>query len=165
MFGISINGEARAYPKRILAWHEMALDAIGGVELTIIYCTLCGTVLPYESEVGGALRKFGTSGLLYRSNKLFFDAATMSLWSTLVGRPVIGRLAGSGLSLRLRSSVTTTWGEWRRLHPDTTVLSIDTGYERNYGEGVAYRDYFATDALMFPVPRWMEDCETRTKCS
>ena len=153
VFGISINGEARAYPKRILAWHEMALDAIGGVELTIIYCTLCGTVLPYESEVGGALRKFGTSGLLYRSNKLFFDAATMSLWSTLVGRPVIGRLAGSGLSLRLRSSVTTTWGEWRRLHPDTTVLSIDTGYERNYGEGVAYRDYFATDALMFPVPR------------
>ncbi len=153
VFGISINGEARAYPKRIFAWHEMALDEIGGLELTIIYCTLCGTVLPYESEVGGELRKFGTSGLLYRSNKLFFDENTMSLWSTLEGRPVIGRLAGSGLSLRLRSSVTTTWGEWRRRHPDTQVLSIDTGYQRNYGEGVAYSDYFATDALMFQVPR------------
>ena len=112
VFGISVNGEARAYPKRIFAWHEMALDRIGGLELTIIYCTLCGTVLPYESEVGTELRRFGTSGLLYRSNKLFFDETTMSLWSTLEGRPVIGRLAGSDLSLRLRSSVTTTWGEW-----------------------------------------------------
>ena len=153
VFGVAINGEARAYPKRIFAWHEMALDEIGGVELTVIYCTLCGTVLPYESVVGGELRKFGTSGLLYRSNKLFFDEATMSLWSTLEGRPVIGQLAGSDLSLRLRSSVTTTWGEWRRRHPETKVLSIDTGYERNYGEGVAYSDYFATDALMFDVPR------------
>ncbi len=153
VFGVSVNGEARAYPKRIFAWHEMALDEIGGTELTIIYCTLCGTVLPYESEVGGELRKFGTSGLLYRSNKLFFDEATMSLWSTLEGRPVIGELVGSGLNLQLRPSVTTTWGEWKRRHPDTRVLSIDTGYDRNYDEGVAYRDYFATDRLMFQVPR------------
>ena len=151
VFGVSINGEARAYPKRILAWHEMALDVIGGVEMTLIYCTLCGTVLPYESEVDGVVRQFGTSGLLYRSNKLFFDAMTMSLWSTLEGRPVVGRLVGSDLRLRLRSSVTTTWGEWRRRHPDTQVLSIDTGHVRDYREGVAYRSYFSTDELMFPV--------------
>ena len=152
VFGIAVNGEARAYPKRILAWHEMAADQIGGVELTIIYCTLCGTVLPYESVVDGALRKFGTSGFLYRSNKLFFDEATKSLWSTLEGRPVVGELAGTDLELKLRSSVTTTWGEWRREHPATTVLSIDTGYDRDYGEGVAYKEYFATDRLMFQVP-------------
>lgn len=152
VFGIALNGEAMAYPKRILAWHEMALDRIGGVDLTIIYCTLCGTVLPYESTSGGELRKFGTSGLLYRSNKLFFDEGTRSLWSTLVGQPVIGPLAGrEDLKLTLRSSVTTTWGEWRRLHPGTEVLSLDTGYDRDYGEGVAYQDYFATDELMFPV--------------
>jgi len=151
VFGIAVNGETMAYPKRILAWHEMALDRIGGVDLTIIYCTLCGTVLPYESEVGGQRRLFGTSGLLYRSNKLFFDVATHSLWSTLEGRPVIGPLAGQDLTLRLRSSVTTTWGEWRRLHPDTEVLSVETGYDRDYSEGAAYRDYFATDDLMFQV--------------
>ena len=154
VFGVAVNGEARAYPKRILAWHEMALDEIGGVELTIIYCTLCGTVLPYESEVGGQLRKFGTSGLLYRSNKLFFDEATMSLWSTLEGRPVVGRLVGEDLDLRLRSSVTTTWGEWKLQHPDTKVLSIDTGLDRDYSEGAAYRDYFATDELMFQVSQF-----------
>jgi hypothetical protein len=153
VFGIVVNGEARAYPKRILGWHEMALDRIGDVELTIIYCTLCGTVLPYESESGGQLRHFGTSGLLYRSNKLFFDQGTMSLWSTFEGRPVVGPLAGQeGLSLRLRASVTTTWGEWRQRHPETMVLSLETGYLRDYSEGAAYSDYFATNDLMFDVP-------------
>jgi Protein of unknown function (DUF3179) len=153
VFGIALGGEARAYPKRILAWHELARDRVGGVELTIVYCTLCGTVIPYGSEAGGALRTFGTSGLLYRSNKLMFDEETMSLWSSAEGRPVIGSLAGSGLELRDYPVVTTTWREWRSAHPETSVLSLQTGFERDYAEGAAYRDYFATDRLMFPVPR------------
>ncbi len=151
VFGIYLNGEARAYPKRILAWHELARDTVGGTELTIVYCTLCGTVIPYESNVGGKLRRLGTSGLLYRSNKLMFDDETWSLWSTLEGRPVVGALAGSDLQLRAHPAVTTTWGEWRATHPDTRVLSLETGHQRDYGEGVAYRNYFATDELMFEV--------------
>lgn len=151
VFGVVVNGEARAYPKRILAWHELARDRLGGVEMTIVYCTLCGTVIPYESEVGGVGRTFGTSGLLYRSNKLMFDRESMSLWSTLEGRPVIGELAGADLQLRAHAVVTTTWGEWRRTHPSTTVLSLDTGHRRDYSEGAAYREYFATDDLMFRV--------------
>jgi len=153
VFGISVNGESRAYPRRILAWHEMALDAVGGEELTIVYCTLCGTVIPYESRVGGRLRVFGTSGFLYQSNKLMFDRETKTLWSSLDGTPAIGPLVGSGLRLSIRPVVTTTWGAWRRRHPDTTVLSLDTGYQRDYSEGAAYRTYFATDSLMFPVSR------------
>jgi hypothetical protein len=153
VFGITIDGQARAYPKRILAWHEMATDRLGEVDLTIVYCTLCGTVIPYESGAGGRRFTFGTSGLLYRSNKLMFDEETRSLWSALEGAPVVGSLVGSGLRLRFRSVVTTTWGEWRRDHPTTTVLSLETGYERNYGEGAAYREYFSTDRLMFEVPR------------
>ena len=152
VFGILVNGVARAYPKRILAWHEMAIDRLGGIDLTIVYCTLCGTVIPYESGAGGRHFTFGTSGLLYRSNKLMFDEETRSLWSALEGMPVAGPLTGSGLRLPFHSVVTTTWGEWRRDHPSTTVLSLETGYERNYAEGVAYRDYFATDRLMFEVP-------------
>jgi len=152
VFGILVNGEARAYPKRILAWHEMAIDRLGGIDLTIVYCTLCGTVIPYESGAGGRRFTFGTSGLLYRSNKLMFDEETQSLWSALEGVPVVGPLAGSGLRLPFHSVVTTTWGEWRRDHPSTTVLSLETGYERNYAEGAAYREYFATDRLMFEVP-------------
>lgn len=152
VFGVVVNGEARAYPKRILAWHEMARDRVGGVELHVVYCTLCGTVIPYESVVGGRTWRLGTSGLLYRSNKLMFDEETGSLWSTLEGRPVVGELVGRGLQLASRPVVTTTWGEWRADHPDTTVLSIDTGHRRDYSEGAAYRDYFSHDDLYFQVP-------------
>lgn len=152
VFGIEVEGDARAYPKRILAWHEMFTDEVGGVAVAGVYCTLCGTVLLYETTVGGTVHKMGTSGFLYRSNKLMYDQATQSLWSTLRGTPVIGPLAGQGIVLPRRAVVTTTWGEWKRRHPQTKVLSLDTGYDRDYGEGVAYREYFATDDLMFTVP-------------
>ena len=152
VFGLVVNGEARAYPKRILAWHEMALDTVGGVELTVVYCTLCGNVIPYESRIGERRITFGTSGLLYRSNKLMFDEETFSLWSSIDGTPVVGALVGSGLQLVSHAVVTTTWGEWKRTHSDTTVLSIETGFDRDYREGAAYRDYFSTDRLMFAVP-------------
>jgi hypothetical protein len=153
VFGFYIEGEARAYPKRILAWHELALDQIGSRNLAIVYCTLCGTVIPYDALVDGRVLTFGTSGLLYRSNKLMFEVETGSLWSSLTGEPVVGPLVGSGLKLTALPVVTTTWGEWRRRHPDTTVLSLDTGFERDYSEGAAYRAYFGTDELMFDVSR------------
>ena len=152
VFGLVVNGEARAYPKRILAWHELARDRVGGIDLTIVYCTLCGTVIPYESRAGSRMYTFGTSGLLYRSNKLMFDEETKSLWSTLEGRPAIGPLAGTGVELTSHPVVTTTWGEWKRMHPSSTVLALETGFRRDYSEGAAYRDYFSHDRLMFAVP-------------
>ena len=161
VFGLVVNDEARAYPKRILAWHEMATDRIGGVGLTIVYCTLCGTVIPFESQAGERSFRFGTSGLLYRSNKLMFDEETHSLWSTFEGVPVVGPLTGTGVTLQTRAVVTTTWKEWRTEHPDTTVLSLDTGYTRDYSEGAAYRDYFSTDRLMFQVSK--TDARLRNK--
>ena len=152
VFGISVNGDARAYPKRILGWHEMFVDTVGGVPVAGVYCTLCGTVILYHTEHDGVNHALGTSGFLYRSNKLMYDQATQSLWSTMRGIPVVGPLVGKGIVLDRGSVVTTTWGEWRRRHPDTKVLTLDTGHSRDYGEGAAYRDYFATDELMFQVP-------------
>jgi hypothetical protein len=152
VFGIEIGGEARAYPRRILAWHEMAIDRVGGVDLTVVYCTLCGSVIPYASRHGEQHHRLGTSGLLYRSNKLMFDESTLSLWSTTVGRPVGGPLVDGKIRLDSYPVVTTTWSEWRAEHPDTTVLALPTGYRRDYGEGAAYRDYLADDDLMFGVP-------------
>ena len=111
IFGIEINGEARAYPKRILAWHEMFVDTIAGVPLIGVYCTLCGTVILYETSVGGTDYDLGTSGFLYRSNKLMYDRATQSLWSIMAGKPVIGPLADHGIELPIRSIVTTSWSE------------------------------------------------------
>lgn len=152
VFGVEVEGQARAYPKRVLAWHEMFTDEIAGVPVAGVYCTLCGTVILYETRAGGTDHELGTSGFLYRSNKLMYDRATQSLWNTFSGEPVVGPLVDEGIRLPRRAVVTTTWGEWRRRHPETLVLSLDTGHRRNYGEGVAYRDYFATDELMFNVP-------------
>jgi len=143
VFGIKLNGDARAYPKRILAWHEMFVDTIGGTEYAGVYCTLCGAVILYSTHFDGVRHELGTSGFLYRSNKMMYDKATQSLWS----------LVGKGIALERSYLVTTTWGEWRRRHPATTVLSLATGHQRNYDEGIAYQAYFATDELMFTVPK------------
>jgi hypothetical protein len=153
VFGISINGDHRAYPKRILAWHEMFVDEVGGASIVGVYCTLCGTVIAYNTELEGKNYDLGTSGFLYRSNKLMYDRATQSLWNTIEGKPVIGPLSGTGIELSSRSVVTTTWGDWKQLHPDTQVLSLNTGHQRNYDEGNAYKSYFSTDDLMFNVPK------------
>ena len=96
--------------------------------------------------------EFGTSGFLYRSNKLMFDEKTQSLWNTERGEPVMGPLSDSDILLKFRSVVTTTWESWYARHPDTSVLSLNTGYGVDYGEGVAYKDYFATDELLFETP-------------
>jgi hypothetical protein len=152
VFGIEINGDARAYPKRILAWHEMFVDTIGGVDIAGVYCTLCGTVIPYRTEFKGTKYQLGTSGFLYRSNKLMYDQATQSLWSTSRGVPVLGPLVDKGIELEFESVVTTTWAEWRKRHPKTSVLSLNTGHLRNYDEGNAYNEYFSTDRLMFSTP-------------
>lgn len=75
------------------------------------------------------------------------------MWSTLEGEPVVGELVGKGLKLKPLYCVTTTWGQWRELHPDTTVLSLETGHARDYGEGVAYKSYFSSPKVMFEVPK------------
>ncbi|MEO7335530.1 MAG: DUF3179 domain-containing protein [Caldimonas sp.] len=153
VFGVAVDGDVRAYPRRILAWHEMFKDRIGGRELAGVYCTLCGALVLYDVTAGGVQHELGTSGFLYRSNKLMYDHATKSMWSTLTGTPVVGPLVGKGIELRQLYVVTTTWKEWRGRHPNTQVLALDTGHQRDYREGAAYRDYFATDRLMFNVPK------------
>lgn len=153
VFGIEVNGDARAYPKRIMAWHEMFVDEVGGKPVAGVYCTLCGSMILYNTVHNGVNHEIGTSGFLYRSNKLMYDKETQSLWNTLWGRPVIGKLVGKDIELERMSIVTTSWGEWKKRHPGTKVLSLDTGHRRDYGEGAAYREYFATDDLMFNVPK------------
>ena len=90
VFGIEVNGDFRAYPKRILAWHEMFTDTVGGVDVAGVYCTLCGTVILYDTVLDGKKYNLGTSGFLLRSNKLMYDKATQSMWNTIKGEPVVG---------------------------------------------------------------------------
>ena len=94
---------------------------------------------------------FGSSGFLYRSNKLMYDQQTKSLWHHLRGEPVVGPLADSGIRLVPRPVVTTTWRDWVRQHPNTVVLDIDTGYVRDYTPGRPYGAYYESPETMFPV--------------
>ncbi|MCZ6763772.1 MAG: DUF3179 domain-containing protein, partial [Alphaproteobacteria bacterium] len=153
VFGISIDGDTRAYPLRIMNWHEMFNDTVGGVDLALAYCTLCGSGILYETRLEGrdAPIVFGSSGLLYRSNKLMFDPETDSLWNQFTGQPVMGPLTGSGLELKTRPVVITSWENWLGAHPETTVLSLATGHRRDYDPGAVYGDYFGSDKLMFPA--------------
>jgi len=153
VFGVEINGDARAYPLRILGWHEMLNDIVGGVPVSLAYCTLCGSGVLYETWLENTTNPliFGSSGLLYRSNKLMFDRSTQTLWNQFTGKPVIGPLATSGIELKARPMTITSWQSWRKQFPATKVLSLDTGYSRDYESGVAYREYFDSPDLMFPA--------------
>ncbi len=153
VFGVAINGDARAYPLRIMGWHEMFNDVIGGVPVALAYCTLCGSGILFETHPKGRQTPyvFGSSGFLYRSNKLMFDRGTNSLWNQFTGKPVSGRLVDRDIELQQRPVVITQWKEWRAANPGTKILSIKTGHKRDYGSGVVYSDYFASDDLMFPA--------------
>ncbi len=153
VFGLSINGDVRAYPLRIMDWHEMFNDVVGGVPVALAYCTLCGSGILYETTVAELEEPivFGSSGFLYRSNKLMYDRATNSLWNQFTGRPVVGALTGSGIELKVRPVAITTWQDWLDRHPDTRVLSLNTGYSRDYTPGRPYGAYFASAELMFPA--------------
>ncbi len=150
--GVEINGDARAYPIRIIAWHEMVNDTIGGVPVSLAYCTLCGSPILFDGRFGAEVYRFGTSGLLYRSNKLMYDRNTRTLWNQFTGKPAWGPLVGEDIRLEVLPVVVSTWADWYEQHPDTTVLSIETGFFRDYGPGVAYNDYFSSSLTWFNVP-------------
>ncbi len=164
VLGIALGGEARAYPNRILDWHELANDTLGGQSFALTWCTLCGAAIAYDTtpvfadtattppDTEGPLT-FDTSGLLFRSNKLMFDSATDSLWNQLTGEAFSGPMAKRGARLTMLPVVHTTFGRWRAEHPETTVVSPGTGHDRDYTEGAAYGDYFASAETMFPTPR------------
>ena len=136
VFGISINGDHRAYPLRILDWHEMANDVVGGVPVSLAYCTLCGAGIAFDGRApDGETYTFGSSGFLFRSNKLMYDRQTRTLWNQLTGEPVLGQLVGTGVKLNLLPVVLNDLGSWQEQHPDTKVLDPNTGFNRPYSPG------------------------------
>lgn len=135
VFGVQINGDARAYPLRILDWHEMANDVVGKMPVSLAYCTLCGAGILYRTDTPKGTLTFSSSGLLYESNELMYDRQTGTLWSQLTGEPVNGPLVGSGIKLQRLPVVVASWGNWQRAHLETRVLSLETGYERDYATG------------------------------
>lgn len=163
VLGLAYKGTARAYPVRILNWHEAVNDRIAGDALLVTYCPLCGTGMAFRAAVQpprGPARElsFGISGLLFNSDVLLYDRATESLWSQLREQAISGPLKGSRLiPVPLEH---TSWQDWRRRFPGTDVLSFDTGYTRDYQRD-PYADYATISRLMFPVEHTDERIEPK----
>ena len=150
VFGIEVNGEYRAYPRRIMEVREMVNDTLGGRDLGIPYCTLCGAAQAYFTDrlpEGIERPILRTSGLLIRSNKVMYDINTYSVFDTFLGRAVTGPLAEKNLQLSQASVVTTDWGTWKAQHPDTTVLIEALALGRDFD----FRNGRDADGPIFPV--------------
>jgi len=143
ILGVVIKGQSRAYPLRILNWHEIVNDQIAGQAFVITYCPLCGSGMAFDSE-----DEFGVSGLLYQSDVLLYDHKTETLWSQLMMQAVAG--PRSGEKLKTLPVTHTTWRAWRNSHPETSVLSRHTGYRRDYARD-PYAGYAQDPGLIFPV--------------
>ncbi|WP_368430063.1 DUF3179 domain-containing protein [Sulfuricaulis sp.] len=150
VLGVNRNGVAKAYPIRILNWHEIVNDTFGDERIAVTYCPLCGTGVAYVAEAGGRKLAFGVSGLLYNSDVLLYDRATQSLWSQLMNQAVAGPMKGARLTAIPLTH--TTFADWRARHPDTLVLTPETGYSRDYHRD-PYRGYESSAALFFKVSR------------
>lgn len=148
ILGINYDGVSKAYPIAILNWHEIVNDKIHDFHFAITYCPLCGTGVAFSSGMGGKILSFGVSGLLYNSDVLLYDRQTESLWSQILSQAVSGEFKGSRLT---RLPLThTNWSDWVKTHPDTLVLSEDTGYSRDYRSN-PYAGYEKSRSLYFQV--------------
>lgn len=148
VIGLEINGDARAYPLFILVWHEIVNDVVGSTPVAVTYCPLCYTNQVFERVVNGEVVEFGTSGKLYNSNLLMYDRFTESYWSQGLGYAVTGEL--TGIALKTIPFDVITWGDWKKLHSETLVLTTDTGHTRSYSTD-PYGDYYTDPRIIFPV--------------
>jgi hypothetical protein len=156
VFGVDYKGLVAAFPQRILVWHEIANETVGGERISITYCPLTGTAIGYKGSLApkGATT-FGVSGKLVNSNLIMYDRASDSRWPQILGKAITGSLRGKQLEeFRV---VWTSWEKWKLRHPATKVLSQQTGFVRNYGRnGDPYgsylgkdKGYYASDQILF----------------
>ncbi|MEP0814695.1 MAG: DUF3179 domain-containing protein [bacterium] len=152
VIGVEIGGEARAYPLRVMAWHEAANDTLGGLPVLITYSPLCDSVAVFDRRVGGETLEFGVSGLLCNSNQLLFDRREKpedeSLWSQLGARAIAGPAAGT--KLETLPCAVVLWRDWIAAHPETTVVTGDRNVKGKY-ESSPYASYFLKGEPRFPV--------------
>ncbi len=149
ILGIELNDISKAYPIRILDYHEIVNDDFGADSVVISYCPLCATGMAFDATINGEKLNFGVSGLLYNSNMLLYDRETGSLWSQIMSQAISGSLKGEKFH---QIPIThTTWADWSKRFPDSLVLSTTgTGFQRDYTHN-PYSGYATTSNLHFRV--------------
>lgn len=150
VFSLTVDGVTRAYPLRVLVWHEVVNDRIGEQAVAMTYCALTGSGVAFNpgENPDGTTRQFGVSGLLYNSCLLFYDRATESLWSQLKMMGVSKDFVEEPLEQLPTRRM--TWAAWRQAFPDGEVLSIETGMENDYMGEWPYGDYANQKETIFP---------------
>jgi len=146
--GIFIEGQAKAYPIRILNWHEIVNDEVADTPIAVTWCPLTRSAVTFDRRLKGTTLEFGVSGLLYKSNVVMYDRNDEGLWSQLKMEGLTGKFAQE--RLKQIPAMEMTWGHWLREHPDTLVLSRKTGHRRDYNRD-PYKDYHHNSETMFPL--------------
>lgn len=163
---VSIGGETRAYPLRVLVFHEVIADELGGVAIAVVHHPVSGTVAVFDRRIDGAVRSFGPSGLVLDSHGLLFDrpagsgeppTAGASLWSPLLGAAIAGPRTGT--ALRFLPCEITTWDDHRTRTPEGTMPLPPAEYMKEYRKD-PYNAYvgngeprFRVDPLPDPAER------------
>lgn len=131
VIGLTINGDARAYPLRILTWHEIVNDVVGGVPVAVTYCPLCNAAIVFDRTVDGAVLEFGTTGKLRKSDLVMYDRQTESWWQQFLGEAIVGELTGK--KLRFLPARLEAWERFAARHPDGQVQVPSNPGMRPYG--------------------------------
>lgn len=149
VIGVTHNGRARAYPIKILNRHEIVNDVFGDEAVVVSFCPLCGSGVVFSGDFDDGSYEFGVSGLLYNSDVLLYDRHSESLWSQIMLRAINGPMKGH--SLRQIPSRNTTWEEWLEDHPDTEVMSTNSGFQFIDYEDDPYAEYKNSRRVWFPL--------------
>ncbi len=164
VIGVTISNQSRAYSLRVMQWHEIVNDTLGDTPIAVTYSPLCDSIVVFDRRVEGKKLTFAFSGLLANSNLVMYDreglptegappgtpkSGTASLWSQLKFEAVSGPLVGQKLSLL--PFTLTTWTEWRKAHPQTSLLFGDPDVVPRYKDSAVPKDYFEHTKLYFPV--------------
>ncbi len=159
VLSLTLGGETRAYPLRVMTWHEIVNDVVGGIPVAVTYCPLCNSGVAFQRTVTGrGVLSFGTSGLLLADNLVMYDRQTESLWPQLTGEASVGELTGTRLVAIPMGTV--AWRDFVTAGPTARVLSQDTGFDRPYGTN-PYSGYDDPDGdLLFGLPG---DLDTRLR--
>lgn len=150
VLGIKIGEDVRAYPHRILDYHELVNDVVNGIPVTITYAPLTGNGLAWRRTIGdGFVTTFGSSGLLYQNNMMPYDRETGSLWSQFRLQCINGKQIGD--TLQIIPLVETSWKTWRKFFPQSKILSTQTGFNRNYNANLFENYKKQDDYFLFPI--------------
>ncbi len=144
VIGVVVNGEARAYPLRILTWHEIVNDTVGGIPVTVTFCLLCNSGIVFDRRLDGRVLDFGTTGKLRNSDLVMYDRQTESWWQQFLGQGIVGAMTGKKLEMipaRMES-----FARFRQRAPDGKVLVPTHPGMRPYGRN----PYASYDSAKMP---------------